>query len=255
MLFSAQYLLSKKNEELNLTKIIECLQPPKTSKYFMEEAINANYSNPTQYIIYLMALELEPLELYCKSQNNHKQVEYIQKIKGNLMSLSIEAPDTFSDVKLTLDTSMIIFNTENIKELTKTSDFELKDIRSYNNNPTTLYIKISEAGVTANGTFIRVFFEILANFITSQEKKEAKKNPPLTIIADEFVKFGKIEKTAQLPETGRSKRANVIFISQTFAQLKRVYGNEGANELKANCAVLLKYLLLTIKNWLKTCQK
>lgn len=98
---------------------------------------------------------------------------------------------------------------------------------------TTLYICVAKEDMERLAPLIRVLKEQFANQLLSRpwDKQNEQR---ITYLVDEMPQLGRLNTLVNMPATSRSYGVNAIFIAQSFAQIERIYGRIGREELLAN---------------------
>ena len=84
-------------------------------------------------------------------------------------------------------------------------------------------------------SFLTMFIEFSVTALCSLPDSQKRK---LYFILDEFGQLSKMDKIVMLLTQGRSKGGATWILVQDFAQIKEIYGNEGANIIINNCGNL-----------------
>ena len=79
----------------------------------------------------------------------------------------------------------------------------------------------------------RLFIELVVNKFLSDKPKDDEQ---IVILADEFVRMGKLPTLVKAPALSRAQKVIAVFIVQDYAQLRENYKDDGINELMTTTA-------------------
>ena len=114
-----------------------------------------------------------------------------------------------------------------------TSDFRLSDLRK-KDSTVSIYLMVNPADQARLKPILTIFFELAT--LKLIEREPAKDEPNVTFFLDEFPRLGRMLEVVQLPAISRSFGVNVLYIVQSFSQLRTIYGHDRANELRNTCS-------------------
>lgn len=119
-----------------------------------------------------------------------------------------------------------------IAAVTSGSDFKLADLRR---RPMTIYVVVSPRDIHWLRPLLRLFFDQLINenTDTTPDEDPSLKHQTL-IIADEFIRFGRVDSLAHLAQYGREYLLRPVYVMQNKAQMRSVYGADGCADLFGN---------------------
>lgn len=178
-----------------------------------------------------------------QSQSSQEAIE-IALLEENLpdrvrlegKSLVSKPHKEFSGAFSTFRTKLSIFFDGRVANNTSESSFSFRDMRK---ERTTVYLVISPNDITRLGSLISIFFESAA--LAFQAKTPEKNELGITLFIDEFVRLPKMTEVLNMPALGRGYKFNALYICQSLSQLVSIYGQSGADALKATCSYHLVF--------------
>jgi type IV secretion system protein VirD4 len=136
----------------------------------------------------------------------------------------------FGSVVSTCRTALDIFNDPFISKNTSETDFNIQELRD---GKVSIYLCSNMEDAERITPITRLFLELTTTKLLSDKPKDDQK---VLILADEFIKMGKMDKLVSTPDLSRGQKLIVIFIVQSFNQIKQIYGENGANTLISTTA-------------------
>ena len=139
---------------------------------------------------------------------------------------------TFSTVQVSLYGDLMPFDTPEMREMTRYSDF---DIKSLAEEKTALFINISDTD-RSKDKFINIFYtQVMDTLCRYADSLPDKYLPvPVRFLLDDFGSSAKIEGFENMISNIRSRGISVLLLLQSIAQLEQSYGI-GAKTILANC--------------------
>jgi type IV secretion system protein VirD4 len=131
----------------------------------------------------------------------------------------------FSSVVSTTKTALEVFNNPYIQKSTSTSDFNIKELRS---SKLTIYLSSNMKDSEWVQPITRLFIELAAVELLSDKPNLDQK---VLILADEFVKMGKMTQLIKTPDLSRGQKVAVIFIVQALSKPAEAYGKSEVDVL------------------------
>lgn len=107
------------------------------------------------------------------------------------------------------------------------------DLQEYN-----IFFRISENKIEILDSAVNLILAQLIQYFERRPDKyspQGKKTVDTLLLLDEFPRFGKLEMIADAVSTLRSKKVNLCFVIQSFAQLDGVYGECARKIISDNC--------------------
>jgi type IV secretion system protein VirD4 len=131
---------------------------------------------------------------------------------------------TFSSIRIVLNSNLKMFTDIRVKELTRKPTINLSLLRK---EKAILYIQIPER-------HSQYFSQLSASFLTQLLDKlmDDKEGMQTYVMIDEFANIGYIPNICETLSTCRKRNISISVCLQSLAQLKRVYGEFKAEELK-----------------------
>jgi type IV secretion system protein VirD4 len=158
------------------------------------------------------------------------QDEYIMESANRILQINAEE---FSSMVSTTTAALDALQNPITKNNTNSSDFSISDLRD-ENNKISIYLCSKAEDFDMDQPLLRLFLDLAGMRILSDE--DPKDNQMVCFLLDEFVRMGRLDNLMQLPAVSRGQKAFAIFIVQDYAQLRRVYGDNGINELMTTTA-------------------
>ena len=159
-------------------------------------------------------------------------------IEENVNSILQFSDKEFSSVVSTTKTALEVFNDPYIQKSTSTSDFNIKELRS---SKLTIYLSSNMKDSERVQPITRLFIELAAVELLSDKPNSDQK---VLILADEFVKMGKMTQLIKTPDLSRGQKVAVIFIVQALSQPAEVYGAEITKTLISTTAFKIVFTQL-----------
>jgi type IV secretion system protein VirD4 len=150
-------------------------------------------------------------------------------LEGN--ALASKADKEFSGVMSSFVKGMDIFLDPRVAKNTTNPDIRLSDLRS---TRMSVYLVVSNQDSTRLKPILSLFCEMTANMALGKEPEADEYS--ITFFLDEFVRLGQMNELKRVPAIGRSYRLNCVFVVQTLAQLRDIYGADGAEEFMGTCS-------------------
>ena len=133
----------------------------------------------------------------------------------------------------TTTTALRIFSDPFIEKNTSSSDFKIQELRD---SKLSIYLCTNTEDFERVQAITRLFIELATNRLLADKPEDGQE---IVILADEFVRMGKLKTLMSAPALSRSQKVIALFIVQDFAQLKELYGENGINELMTTTAYKL----------------
>lgn len=137
-----------------------------------------------------------------------------------------------SDIRKTISVKCQIWQDPRLAAVTSASDFKLADLRR---RPMTIYVVVQPRDIHWLRPLLRLFFDQLVNLNTDVTTAD---DPTLKhqtlIIADEFLRFGRVDVLAQAAQYVRDYGLRMVYALQNKAQMRSVYGDAACDDLFGN---------------------
>ncbi len=170
---------------------------------------------------------------------NHPQaVDHIDTLRdslvknGNNVLIAAGSEEQWAGVMGSLTAALQPFGDARISQATSgRSDICGADLKK---ERTSIYLVIPDKDISRLSPIITLIFETIGSQLIS--KMPEKGQVPITLMLDEFVRLGKLNRIKELPAISRGYRVNVVFIAQDIQQIVDRYGKEAAGIFSSTCA-------------------
>lgn len=160
-------------------------------------------------------------------------------IQENVNSILQFSEKEFGSVVSTTKTALEVFNDPYIQQSMATSDFNIRDLRE---SKLTIYLSSNMKDSERVQPITRLFIELATVELLSDKPTNDQK---VLILADEFVKMGKMTQLIKAPDLSRGQKLAVIFIMQSLSQPVEVYGAEVTKTLVSTTAFKVVFTQLS----------
>ncbi|MGP1561303.1 MAG: type IV secretory system conjugative DNA transfer family protein [Helicobacteraceae bacterium] len=152
------------------------------------------------------------------------------RVQEGLRSLALKPENEFGSVISSFLSPLEVFSQEQIAANTSKNDF---DIMSFRSQLSDCYIRINEADMDTLKSIIRIFLDFNIKRLMSVLPSAGDKT--ITLMLDEFPRFGRLDFIMELPALSRAYKIPPIFICQSFSQIKETY-KEKAGTIQSTTA-------------------
>jgi type IV secretion system protein VirD4 len=160
-------------------------------------------------------------------------------IQENVNSILQFSEKEFGSVVSTTKTALEVFNDPYIQQSMATSDFNIRELRE---SKLTIYLSSNMKDSERVQPITRLFIELATVELLSDKPTDDQK---VLILADEFVKMGKMTQLIKAPDLSRGQKLAVIFIMQSLSQPVEVYGAEVTKTLVSTTAFKVVFTQLS----------
>lgn len=147
---------------------------------------------------------------------------------------------TFDGVKKTITSRLGLWLNPRVDEATSSSDFDLRDLRNW---PMSIYLAVSPNNIDRVAPLYNLVFQQLVDLNTDPDSGEF--NPQtqkrVLVLLDEFARLGHAPVIVAAISYIRSFGLNLLIVVQTAAQVRRLYGDDGAEDIVTNSDVQIVY--------------
>lgn len=150
-------------------------------------------------------------------------------VRNQFRAYANAAEQEFASIKSTFDTFMKVFSDPYVAKATSKMSFNYEDLRE---RKISMYVVIQTADMDILAPLVRIFVESL--FKNLMMKEESKANKFIYFLLDEFVRFGKMPFLLEAPALCRSYGLVPVYITQSYEQIKKYYGDDDLKIIKAN---------------------
>lgn len=225
--FFAEYFMQKDKQ----TTLFDIYQAPKMDYYpYIDEKYLNEITQKNEY-----TGDDEKIEDNAKIWKTWlKQTSFDESIDENTRNQARAyesvAENEFASVKSTFDTYMKVFSNPQVASATSKMSFTFEDLRE---KKITMYIVIQTEDMEILAPLVRIFIESLFKRLMSGTEC-GDKNKFIYCFLDEFVRFGKMPFLLEAPALCRSYGLLPVYVTQSYEQIKKYYGEDDMNILKNN---------------------
>ncbi|MDR0579201.1 MAG: type IV secretory system conjugative DNA transfer family protein [Campylobacteraceae bacterium] len=169
------------------------------------------------------------LKAFLKEAGDDKNLDMI--IRDYARQFFATPANEFGSILSTFARFTNLFGDYRIQKVTDTMSFDYEDLRKEN---ITVYLKTLEKDIPVLSPLIRIIIDSIAKNLMVRESKAP--NERVYMLMDEFVRFGKLEFLLELPAISRSYNIAVIFITQSYALIKKHYSEDDVKILSETIA-------------------
>ena len=141
------------------------------------------------------------------------------------------AENEFASIKSTYDTFMKVFSNPRVAKATASMSFDYEDLRE---KKISLYVVIQTQDMDILAPLVRILVESMFKKLMFNENSNPDKF--IYFILDEFIRFGKMSFLLEAPALCRSYGLVPLYITQSYEQIKKYYGDDDLKILRANSA-------------------
>jgi type IV secretion system protein VirD4 len=126
-----------------------------------------------------------------------------------------------------------------IAAATSMSDFDLRDLRR---RPMSIYVRVQPGNIERMRPFLRLFFNQLLTLNTDRTPtQDPSLNVPVLLMLDEFARLGHMKALAEAAQFIRGYGLRLALVVQNKAQLRAIYGKDGAADIFDNLGAEVVY--------------
>lgn len=160
------------------------------------------------------------------------QRQYSQIIIDGISDYVNGSTDLVHSVRRMTSTRLQQWFNPRVTAATATSDFDLRDLRR---KPMTIYVRVQPGNIPRMRPLLALFFDALVNLNSDATPDE---DPSLQyqtlVVLDEFRRLGRMDILAEAAQYIRGYGLRFFYILQNIAQLRAVYGTDGAQDILDN---------------------
>ena len=164
---------------------------------------------------------------FCNQVALDEEVDEI--VRNQFRAYTTAAETEFASVKSTYDTFMKVFANPQVAKSVSSMSFDYEQLRE---EKITIYVVIQTADMDILAPLVRIFVESL--FKNLMMKEEGNPDKFIYFLLDEFVRFGKMPFLLEAPALCRSYGLIPVYITQSYEQIKKYYGDDDLKIIKAN---------------------
>ena len=155
-----------------------------------------------------------------------------QACESAIFDFCAASENTFASVRQTLTSRMGLWLNPRVVAATAESDFDLRDLRTF---PMSIYLAAAPENLVRLAPLYSLFFQQLIDATTRQGLADPKVHLPVLVLLDEFARLGAAKMLAQAFSYAAGYGLRLLPVLQSHAQLRALYGADGAAEITANC--------------------
>jgi type IV secretion system protein VirD4 len=140
-----------------------------------------------------------------------------------------------SYMSVLFDGGLRLWADPDVRDATAATDFWITDFRS---DPGSVFLCVSQKDLGVLSPLIRLMFQQMFTLLQETDRTDADKFDVLFLL-DEFASLGKMQEMGRAITTVRSSGAHLMLIVQSLANLREVYGADGAANFMGNCELQL----------------
>lgn len=164
--------------------------------------------------------------------------------RNQARAYSNAAEQEFASIKSTYDTFMKVFSNPQVANAVSKMSFTFEDLRE---KRLSLYVVIQTEDMEILAPLVRIFTETLFKTLMSG-KENSDPNKFIYCFLDEFVRFGKMPFLLEAPALCRSYGLLPVFVTQSYEQIKKYYGEDDLGIIRANAGYQVVFGMNTTKD-------
>jgi len=252
-----------------LQKVASMLFPtPQSGETFWAEAARTGFIGVGAYVAATPELPFTIGQIYRDLTEGSPQARFPVIIKDReglehpLSSFCVTAltdfcsgsDKTFSSVKQTITSRLGLWLNPRVDQATSSSDFDLRDLRTW---PMSIYLAVSPNNIDRVAPLYNLIFQQLVDLNTDPEigEFEPKSQKRVLVLLDEFARLGHAPVIVAAIPYVRSFGLNLLIVVQTRAQLRRLHGDDGAEDIVSNSDVEVVYTPGTFRDAKETSER
>ena len=170
---------------------------------------------------------IDAFKVFMKQTANDDELDDITRNQARAYSTAAETE--FASIKSTYDTFMKVFINPQVAKAVSKMSFNYEDLRE---KRITLYVVIDSNDIETLAPLVRILIESIFKYLMTTENSNPDKF--IYFILDEFVRFGKMPYLLEAPALCRSYGLIPVYITQSYEQIKKYYGDDDQKIIKAN---------------------
>lgn len=171
--------------------------------------------------------DIDAFKIFMKQTANDNELDEITKNQAR--AYQSPAEQEFASIKSTYDTFMKVFINPQVASAVSKMSFNYEDLRE---KKITLYVVIDSNDIEILAPLVRILIESIFKYLMTTENSNPDKF--IYFILDEFVRFGKMPYLLEAPALCRSYGLIPVYITQSYEQIKKYYGDDDQKIIKAN---------------------
>ncbi len=210
----------------------------KTGEVILDPQTNAPMKNPQANVLKLFLNQVADqkyIDMNDEKNYDPREPEPPYGTKGALDEIIrtdarswVNTPDDeFGSIMSSFKRFMYVYKDPKVREATSKMSFDYEELRTGN---ISIYIVIAQIDIGTLSSLVRAFLESIAKNL--MVKESSKPEERIFIIADEFVRFGKLPFLLEMPALCRSYNVVPLFITQDYAMIRKYYSDDDLKILK-----------------------
>ncbi len=210
----------------------------KTGEVILDPQTNAPMKNPQANVLKLFLNQVADqkyIDMNDEKNYDPREPEPPYGTKGALdeiirtdaRSWANTPDDEFGSIMSSFKRFMYVYKDPKVREATSKMSFDYEELRTGN---ISIYIVIAQIDIGTLSSLVRAFLESIAKNL--MVKESSKPEERIFIIADEFVRFGKLPFLLEMPALCRSYNVVPLFITQDYAMIRKYYSDDDLKILK-----------------------
>ncbi len=210
----------------------------KTGEVILDPQTNAPMKNPQANVLKLFLNQVADqkyIDMNDEKNYDPREPEPPYGTKGALdeiirtdaRSWANTPDDEFGSIMSSFKRFMYVYKDPKVREATSNMSFDYEELRTGN---ISIYIVIAQIDIGTLSSLVRAFLESIAKNL--MVKESSKPEERIFIIADEFVRFGKLPFLLEMPALCRSYNVVPLFITQDYAMIRKYYSDDDLKILK-----------------------
>lgn len=172
--------------------------------------------------------DVDTFKIWLKQTSFDETID--ENTRNQARAYSKSADNEFASIKSTYDTFMKVFTNPQVASATSKMSFTFEDLRE---KRISMYVVVQTEDMDILAPLIRIFIETLFKKLMSG-KECSDLNKFIYAFFDEFVRFGKMPFLLEAPALCRSYGLLPVFVTQSYEQVKKYYGEDDMNIVKNN---------------------
>lgn len=205
---------------------------------FYKEVVNENEDKQ----VYERNYDVDTFKIWLKQTSNDEDLD--ENTRNQARAYSTAAEQEFASIKSTYDTFMKVFSNPQVANATSKMSFSFEDLRE---KKITMYIVIQTEDMEILAPLVRIFTESLFKKLMSGNEC-SDPNKFIYCYLDEFVRFGKMPFLLEAPALCRSYGLLPIYVTQSYEQIKKYYGEDDLGIIRANAGYQTIFAMNTTKD-------
>ncbi|MBK3498166.1 type IV secretory system conjugative DNA transfer family protein [Campylobacter fetus subsp. venerealis] len=228
--FFAEYFMQKDKH----TSLSQLAQAPKLDYFdylneeFIEEAMIVEEDEDTGEVTRKRDYDVDTFKIWLKQTSFDETID--ENTRNQARAYSKAAENEFASIKSTYDTFMKVFTNPQVASATSRMSFTFEDLRE---KRISMYVVVQTEDMEILAPLIRIFIETLFKRLMSGLEC-SDPNKFIYCFLDEFVRFGKMPFLLEAPALCRSYGLLPVFVTQSYEQIKKYYGEDDMNIVKNN---------------------